>query len=566
MGIPSYFSWLVRHFQSHIIANQPPFAPIHHLYLDFNCAIHPVARAHSHLDIPHMCDQVIRYLDYLIHFVHPTQLVFIAIDGVAPVAKMKQQRLRRFKSVQETQVINQLKQQWGQSIDPHPKDFNMISPATEFMSILSRKIQDYMRQPHPFQMILSDATIPSEGEHKILQYLKTQPSETNCVIYGLDSDLIMLSMCANRPNLVLVRENILAHDNVNFTEKYPSLNYFLINQLKQILLTVLTTGNLHPSILLEPPTDTDSSEVIRDYIFMSFFLGNDFLPPFLTLKIRNGGIEKIIQTYHIVHGTSSGSRHFFQEDNLNHLFLIDFIRVLAQQEESNLYRIADEHHRYLVSSQSNTSPQSFEEALEQYQKIEEPMVDEIDVYRTGWQERYYQYFFHIGLGQTHQTRNSIRQVCHQYLTTLQWNTQYYFQQCQDWHWMYPYEATPLLIDFLEFLENSPQPMKPSLQPHHPVSPYHQLLMILPPQSANLLPKPYQPFMISDRSPLIHYFPLQFENEKYGHRFRWETHPKIPFLNPIEVDSYLRTVEDLLTDEEQQRAQVSQLVITTGGNW
>jgi 5'-3' exoribonuclease 2 len=151
---------------------------------------------------------------------------------------MKQQRMRRYKSIQETADINQIKEKFGVDIPPNPKDFNMISPATEFMSILSGKIDVYCRVPgkaKKVKFIFSDASVPSEGEHKILQYIKTQPLDKNCIIYGLDSDLIMLSMCTERNNVALIRENnFIKNNNVDIAiDKYPQLDYFLVQELKR---------------------------------------------------------------------------------------------------------------------------------------------------------------------------------------------------------------------------------------------------------------------------------------------------------------------------------------------
>ena len=131
MGIPSYFSWIVRHFESRLIQQKCPF-PVHNFYLDFNCAIHPVVKSQPDLSIEQMCDHVVTYLDYLIQYVNPTELIYLAIDGSAPIAKMKQQRLRRYKSVKETVELNQLKQRYGQPLTANRHDFNMIFAGNSF--------------------------------------------------------------------------------------------------------------------------------------------------------------------------------------------------------------------------------------------------------------------------------------------------------------------------------------------------------------------------------------------------------------------------------------------------
>jgi 5'-3' exonuclease len=139
---------------------------------------------------------------------------------------------------------------------------------------------------------------------------------------------------------------------------------------------------------------------------------------------------------------------------------------------------------------------------------------------------------------------------------LQWNMKYYFDKCADWYWFYHHDATPLLTDFFHYIEiNKEQINQVSFVNDQPIKPYHQLMMILPPQSANLLPLPFRSYMLSDYSPLIHYYPVDFELDYYGKQFRWETHPKIPFMNPQELPQYLDHLEMQLTNDEYLRGQI-----------
>jgi 5'-3' exonuclease len=227
---------------------------------------------------------------------------------------------------------------------------------------------------------------------------------------------------------------------------------------------------------------------------------------------------------------------------------------MAQSEEKYLQK-QQALHKKRVSIYHPFTPRDYQEALDQYQKIEHLYTDVINVGQTGWQKRYYQHYFHIRPDDICHRQEQIDQICSEYLIALQWNTKYYFDCCPDWLWVYPYEATPLLADFVQYLQDRQDredPKEHVWHHHPPMKPFHQLMMILPPYSAPLLPKPYRDYMTSDFSPLIHYYPINFELDYYGKRFRWESHPKIPLINPQELSQYLNHLERMITTSESKR--------------
>ena len=357
MGIPSYFSNIVKQHKN-VIKKLSGLPRIHNLYLDTNGLIYDAVRVvgsnrgmsdddYEALLIQTVCEKINEYLAMF----RPSDKVFIAFDGVAPVAKLNQQRERRYKSWFTT-VVEQTITRKNALLDPTvataaaagaQKAWNTssITPGTRFMTKLNTQMRDYCAEKArvigtTVEYIYSGSDAPGEGEHKIFEYIRDNAGvhkDTTTLIYGLDADLIMLCL-----NHLHVSEHIyLYRDTPDFIQSLDSTlsssdQYYLDipefacsleavmresagaaagarggvyisdakTEAKAAAATVATAKAATAAVVATAAKSRITPEVIAaidDYIVMAFMLGNDFMPHFPSLNLRTNGMTVLLQTY-----------------------------------------------------------------------------------------------------------------------------------------------------------------------------------------------------------------------------------------------------------------------------
>ena len=257
MGVPAFFRWLTEKYPKVLedvveervklaggegtvrvpfdsTRPNPSGLECDNLYIDMNGIIHPCSHP-EHGPQPkteeEMYENVCHYVDRLFRIMRPRKLLYLAIDGVAPRAKMNQQRSRRFRSAQEARenleveqnIRNELTKN-GQRVPPAAKawDSNVITPGTPFMLKLAEFIRFYVRKRistdkawQNIRVIFSDASIPGEGEHKIMSHIRLQRSQPGYnpnlvhVLHGLDADLVMLALATHEAHFYISREEVM---------------------------------------------------------------------------------------------------------------------------------------------------------------------------------------------------------------------------------------------------------------------------------------------------------------------------------------------------------------------
>ena len=587
MGVPSFFAWWARHYPHQILYKALPYKDVV-LYLDFNGGIHPAVRTDKTLKYEDMFEAVSAYLDKIVNYVKPKE-VWIAIDGVAPVAKLSQQRERRFKSAKESKHKHEIALEHGESVRSEHVDFNMISPGTDFMYDLEDHLVEYiekMTEPgqkwERMKFSLSGSSAPGEGEHKIMSEIRARKSrginEHNC-IYGLDADLVFLSL-ENTPDCFLVRENVqfrnreeLGFDPATYPYIYLDMRE-LRDKVCDLLDPICTLNDLskmnfkYDFKLIEPhkgpmPSnfynpETDQQRLVRDYIFICFLMGNDFLPRLPCLKIRNGSLSNIVVIYKKVAWRLSS--YIVNPDlTINRTFFYQLIKEIASLEDDFMLQMTDQRVKDISRFRFRLRDKTpYEQAIEEFDYVENQYYDTIQGGTDNWRKRYYEYHLNIVYRHEKEHKRHINPICEEYLRGMSWILQYYTGHHDNWSWFYPYDTSPTAKDLLEALPHIDVDYK--FENNTPVDPYVQLLSILPPDSAHLLPSTLRPLMTDRDSPIHFMYPLKITLTMIGNKFWHECKPRMPLVNHELLNNVVDAKKRYLSERELDRNTIKSVRI------
>ncbi|KAI9335037.1 XRN 5'-3' exonuclease N-terminus-domain-containing protein [Zopfochytrium polystomum] len=302
------------------------------LYIDVNCLVHPCCKPLSKKkQAPQTEDEmmtaIFTYVDRIVNIVRPRKVLYLSVDGVAPRAKMNHQRAKRFRraqedakktkrreeamepaaskeQVEEATSEEQIEQAASEDdieetaedrdeeeySNPPPFtpnklfDSNCITPGTPFMSRLTEALKYYIASRLNFnpawqgvKVILSDASVPGEGEHKIMDYIRRQRVQpeydptTRHVVYSQDADMIILALTVHEPHIKVLRQ--LSPDDKIYFRRYRPKNGVQFGFLHVAILREYLDAELRPCT-----GSFDLERAIDDWVFLICFLGNDFIP------------------------------------------------------------------------------------------------------------------------------------------------------------------------------------------------------------------------------------------------------------------------------------------------
>jgi 5'-3' exonuclease len=541
MGVPQLFGWLFRKYKNIVSVSIDKKMDI--LYFDFNGLIY-----HCYADLRRekydslkdtplrrrqevLIEEILKYTKSIICTTVKPKIAYLSIDGVVPMAKMHQQRLRRYKSPYLKEWENDIKKRHG-IYKEELLDTNQITPGTDFMRILNESLQHAIDTKYfgDVQMFLSDSEKIGEGEHKIVADIRGKClKDKNICIYGLDADLILLSLTIPNNNVFLLRENV--HIDASFT-----------NPLLYVSIPILADSIYHEIMKEMSIKSLDKQRIIRDYVFLSFLLGNDFLHCLPSLSIVNNGIDFVIKLYTNSYAKCKNYLLSTVSDavRINNGFLKSMFDGLSKSEDSNLKFLAQ---RKKVPNPPNFDDHYSEEKWKWDRIPHNPRFEKcfsvIDYKNPNWKKQYYNIFFDFDCTKT-QNQVCLDAICKNYFDGILFTAKYYFDGAISWYWYNPYPVAPFVSDLFDYLQR--MEMKDinmlTIPTGAPFSSTEQLMMVLPKTSATLLPKKLADEM---EGRLAVYYPDEFEWIAEEKMMLYSIEPKLPLLDIDRIRTVIREI-------------------------
>lgn len=512
MGIPKFYGqWLEKDVKQAIYNEMPPF--VSSLAFDLNGVFHDARKQvmqdetadirvleaiasinplQLEWEIHNAISDIILKM---VNVVNPQDCLVLAVDGVAPGAKMQQQRSRREKASRD--------QSPGEKFDR-----NSVTPGTEFMINLDTFMIRFIgknRDQLPPKVIYSSHLCPGEGEHKIMDlYRGKEISEGPIakaggvhILYGLDADLVMLSLMSPLNNIYLSRESQDKVVNIDGLKEY-----------------LLEKGKRESSI--------------DDFVLMMFFIGNDFLPHMPSLEYLSESITLLLDIYSqgdysltkIIDGKKeinwSGLKMFLSDVSTREVELLTSLSTRSDNHPSRFFQASVRDDQFYFDSfrrawyANALGPKGdpeFTNALEEI--INKYVPDDYDLFiDPNYQEI-----------EEESIPEKIENMSVDYLRTIAWTYLYYSEGTNSINqdWAYPYYHTPLLKDLTIVIQSIDEGSIIGYEVYEGMTTFtalHQLVAVLPLKSRELLPVELRS-LFGSNSILRDLFPSNFIIEMDG---------------------------------------------------
>lgn len=594
MGVPGFFTWLLQNKKklgaNNLILDNLPYK-VEWLMLDTNCLLHPcvanILEKYTKgqlLIIPtkdlrvqieqYIWEKIIQCIDDMIEQTKP-EYIYIGIDGVAPIGKILQQRQRRYRFLFDKKIklnssytIDELEEMITKTTNKSngikepvlPLASIELTPGTDYMERINQLMIKYVKtlKNRNIKCIYSSYHDEGEGEHKILQYIKTNIESTSTlpiVIYGLDADLLFLSLSLGwKYNLYVMREKqIFANKEIDLNE-VPEYNYVEIKQLHILISNLEISTN--------------------DFIVLCYLIGNDFLPGLLTTDVKKGGLDKIFKAWNNIKEKLGIQMEYENchnildseqiQSNIKTIksYLVEYDPKI-KKFHINLYLLKKlfcelswtekyiwkNINRDKLLNQDNLDSDEKEKLLK---FKEEDKIIQLSKFILGQtsninflkkiefssSEEYYSYY--LGINNYDIDNDIIKKMVYDYIKGIEWCIGYYLDICPSWSWGYNFMVTPTIKDIINFFPQTNEQIEIKFSPRI-LNPVEQLILAIPPQTYKYVIESELIEKIKSNKNIGYMFPESFQIDINKEHFFWKCQVKIPI---VEYDEFIFQIKKL----------------------
>ena len=457
-----------------------------------------------------------------------------------------------------------------------------MAPGTEFMQTLTKRLisainKNLFSKIKKIEVIFNSGMVPGEGEHKIMPLVRKiskikDKKDKKICIYSPDADLVALSLVINKNNIYIFQEL-----NSSMKKLYPQYEteefiFLNIDLVKKCLRNKLIKS-------LKYKKTINKRKFITDYNFLLAIGGNDFVNAMPFTKVRNQGIERVIMPIY--------KEYFNQNDDylikfsfpnnkpkisVNKELLKYIFEKLADIEDDLMkqYQIQNEKVRsgfipsYAKDNEADMNEYEKElnrlehfELLSPHHPLNEQYVKDftkIDYSKDKyeWRREYYLYYFNKDINNEDEFEPFIKELCTNYLESLLFVQYYYMFGCQSWSWRNKFRTTPFPSDLYRLLDEGIIDINElSFNKGKPYTPFQQLMLILPPQLINILPKEFE--KVTEE--FEEFYPTEFKvDATVGKKYMY-SEAILPEIQDDKLLTRIREIEKTLSSKDKKRNEL-----------
>ena len=246
---------------------------------------------------------------------------------------------------------------------------------------------------------------------------------------------------------------------------------------------------------------------------MCFLLGNDFLPHFPVLNLRNHGLERLMRIYKNVIAIKHNEYIIKPDMTIHWRNFKLLVSKLADHEHSFLldeYKCRERYDKKLWKLDTQKERDYAFQSIPLIERTDEHYICPTEPF---WERRYYKSLLYCD-----DDNHNIQKICNNFMEGIEWTLKYYCGECPNWKWCYNYHYPPLLThlklylpDFsMDFIKHNSDSFS-----HHV-----QLAFVMPPRRWDLLPLNVRDYLMRNH---INIFNHEISFKWAFCKYFWEAH-------------------------------------------